>query len=242
MTVKSVIRKSLARFIPSFDPESYVQRFANKSDAEIFKEIYRKNIWGGRLTRGAYSGSGSRNRRVVDPYVSALRGFLLKVGRPSVVDLGCGDFHVGKQFLDYSKSYVACDIVDFVIEENRRRYPGVDFIVVDATKDKLPSGEVILIRQVFQHLSNEQISKILPKLAEFKYAVVTEHIPAFREFLPNLDKRTGPDHRVSMGSGIELTSPPFNLKATSLSVLCEVVEFGGIIRTTVYTQPTCFLQ
>ena len=237
MIFKSAIRKSLARIIPSFDPESYKHRLANKSDAEIFGEIHRKKIWGGRLSRGAYSGSGSRNKTVVDPYVRALRGFLLEVGHPSVVDLGCGDFHVGHQLVDYAKSYVACDIVDFVIEQNRRRYPSVNFVVVDATKDHLPNGEVILIRQVFQHLSNAQIVKVLPKLASFKHAVVTEHIPAFQDFVPNLDKRTGPDHRVSMGSGVELTSAPFNLTAASSSVLCEVIEFGGIIRTTLYEQP-----
>ena len=234
---KAAVRRSSAFAFPSFDPGAYRLRFADKSDSEIFSEIYRKKIWGGRLSRGAYSGSGSRDKAIVTPYVTALRAFLLQIGRPSILDLGCGDFHVGHQLIDCTRSFAACDIVDFVIEQNQRRYPNVKFFVVDAARDELPAGDVVLIRQVFQHLGNAQIMKVLPKLAAFKYAIVTEHVPGFEGFVPNLDKRSGPDHRVSIGSGIELTQAPFNLTAASIRVLCEVSEFGGIIRTTAYERP-----
>jgi SAM-dependent methyltransferase len=234
MTLKSTIRRSLAHFFPSFDPENYKRRLVGKPDAEIFSEIYRKKLWGGRLLLGSHSGSGSRNPTVIVPYVRAVRNFLIELERPSVLDLGCGDFYVGCQLVDYASAFIACDIVDFVIEQNRRRYPSMDFKVIDAAEDNLPKADIILIRQVFQHLSNAQILKIIPKLAAYRYAVITEHLPGYSEFAPNLDKLTGPDHRVNFGSGVILTEPPFNLKAESSKVLCEVREFGGVIRTTAY--------
>jgi hypothetical protein len=57
-------------------------------------------------------------------------------------------------------------------------------------------------------------------------------MPAFEH---NLDKKVGPEIRTGSGSGIVLTSPPFNLKAQSERELCNAVEYGGIIRTTLYT-------
>lgn len=238
MTIRSAARKVLARFFPSLNADGYATQFTDKTPAEIFSTIYRKKLWGGRFWFGAHSGSGSRNRAVVDPYVSAVRELLLNLERPSVVDLGCGDFHVGNQLVDFSRQFIACDVVDFVIEQNRRKFPLVDFRVVDAISDDLPQGDVVLVRQVLQHLSNEQVSKILPKLCGYSYAIITEHIPGFVGFVPNLDKNAGADHRVNFGSGLVLTEPPFNLMAKSSRILCEVLEYGGIIRTTLFEQPS----
>jgi hypothetical protein len=233
MDVKSTVRKTLARLLPSLDADVYKANLVGKPVGEIFATIYRKKLWGGRLSFGAYSGSGSRNKAVVSPYVSAVRKFLMSLDRPSVVDLGCGDFHVGSQLVDCASDFIGCDVVDFIVERNRRRFPSVEFRIVNAIDDNLPEGEVVLVRQVLQHLSNAQVAKILPKLSQYKYAVITEHVPGFAGFVPNLDKETGPDNRLSFGSGIVLTEPPFNLKRKRDDVVCEVWD-GGIIRTIVF--------
>ena len=234
MTVKSVVRKTFARLLPSLDSDVYKADLVGKPVGEIFATIYRKKLWGGRLSFGAHSGNGSRNKAIVSPYISAVRKFLMSLDRPSVVDLGCGDFHVGSQLVDCAGDFIGCDVVDFIVEQNRRRFPSVEFRVVNAIDDNLPEGEVVLVRQVLQHLSNAQVAKILPKLSQYKYAVITEHVPGFAGFVPNLDMETGPDQRGSFGSGIVLTEPPFNLKSKRDDVLCEVQEFGGIIRTIVF--------
>jgi hypothetical protein len=235
--IREAVRKTLVGMFPSLDPENYAAEFAGKTPAEIFSTIYRKKLWGGRLSLGACSGSGSRDSSVVVPYIEAVSGLLRDLGRPAVVDVGCGDFHVGSQLVRWSRRYAACDVVDFVIAQNRRKYPHVDFHVLDAVSDDLPSGDVVLVRQVLQHLSNQQVSKILPKLCLYQYAIVTEHIPGSADFIPNLDKETGADHRVNFGSGLVLTEPPFNLRAERVQVLCEVREFGGLIRTTLFERP-----
>jgi SAM-dependent methyltransferase len=238
MTIKSTIREALTRFFPTLSRGNHRAPFVEKSAAEIFATIYRKGLWGGRLSLGFHSGSGSRDKAIVAPYISAVREFLLRVGRPSVVDLGCGDFRVGSQLVDYSGRFIGCDIVDFVIERNRGRFPSVEFQIVNAIDDELPKGDVVLIRQVLQHLSNEQVRRILPKLSQYKYAIITEHIPGLADFTPNVDKETGADHRVAYGSGIVLTEPPFNLKAKNSYILCEAGEFGGIVRTILFEEPS----
>jgi hypothetical protein len=234
MTIKSAVTKTLARLLPSLDSDVCKANLVGKPVGEIFATIYRKKLWGGRLSFGAHSGNGSRNKAVVSPYVSLVRNFLMSLDRPSVVDLGCGDFHVGSQLVDCAGDFIGCDVVDFIVEQNRRRFPSVEFKVVNAIDDNLPEGEVVLVRQVLQHLSNAQVAKIVPKLSQYKYAVITEHVPGFAGFVPNLDMQTGPDQRASFGSGVVLTEPPFNLKSKRDDVLCEVREFGGIIRTIVF--------
>ncbi|CCE01285.1 conserved hypothetical protein [Bradyrhizobium sp. STM 3809] len=151
--------------------------------------------------------------------------------------MGCGDFYVGSQLVACAGRYVGCDVVDFVIAQNKRKHPNIEFVVCDAVTDDLPPGDVVLVRQVLQHLNNRQVAQIVPKLCNYSYAIITEHIPGFSGFIPNLDKAAGPDHRVNFGSGLVLTEPPFNLKADNVRILCEVNEFGGIIQTTLYDKP-----
>jgi hypothetical protein len=98
----------------------------------------------------------------------------------------------------------------------------IDFRCVDIVKDELPKGEVVIIRQVLQHLSNADIALVLPKLAAFKYLIITEHIPV-GNFVPNLDKPSGLGIRMHNGlkkdSGVVITEPPFNFKAANVQTL-----------------------
>jgi SAM-dependent methyltransferase len=201
---------------------------------EVFETIYRDKIWGGRrrFWKRFHSGSGSVGREVIEPYVAAASHVVR--GR-DVVDIGCGDFSVGRRICGFARRYIACDIVRPLIDYNTRRFkrlPGVEFRVVDAAADPLPDGEIVLLRQVLQHLDNCSISKILPKLQRYSAAIVTEHVPA-NEFKPNVDMPVGPGNRTLIGSGVVLTAPPFDLRART-RVLCEVPRHGDLIRTYLY--------
>lgn len=213
-------------------------QFADKSPSEVFTDVYQKRLWGaGRDERDFCSGDGSRNDAIVGPYVAAVRRFLSEIrSRPDVVDLGCGDFHVGKQLRDVCGGYIACDIVSDLIARNQRVFGslGVEFRTVDLTGDELPGGEIALLRQVLQHLSNAQIARILPKLYRYRWLVLTEHLPEKLSFRANRDKPAGPGVRVRHGSGIVLTAPPFNFKTYGQAVLCSVPAGTGVIQTIAY--------
>jgi hypothetical protein len=96
----------------------------------------------------------------------------------------------------------------------------------------------VLVRQVLQHLSNDQILKVLPKLKQsYKWLVLTEHLPLSEKFVPNVDKPPGPDIRLSLvegGSGVVVTSAPFDLGVLEERPLCSVESEGGRIVTVAY--------
>jgi hypothetical protein len=215
------------------------KKFTGLSVNEAFTAIYTDGLWGGSGEPGDFcSGNGSRQPVIISAYVTAVQVFLKSFDtKPNVVDLGCGDFHLGSRIRAYCGRYIACDIVEPLIERNKVKFRGleVDFRLVDMTKDELPDGDVVFIRQVFQHLSNDLISATMPKLSRsYKYLVLTEHVPSLPSFIPNLDKVTGPDTRLTNASGVVLTSPPFNLEVRRAEVLCEAFDSDGAIRTHLY--------
>jgi SAM-dependent methyltransferase len=238
---KSITPEPLLRQIRPYLLQRWDAKFERQPAVDVFAAVYREGKWGGNPDQDFYSGGGSHKEYLVIPYIDAVRGFLRTLtSRPSVVDLGCGDFNVGSQLRPSCGRYVACDVVPDLIRRNRTKFSGlqVDFRCIDIIEDDLPDGEVVFLRQVLQHLSNAQIVKIVQKLYSHKFLVLTEHIPAKSGFPPNLDKSNGHCIRLSQGSGIVLTEPPFDLNIRSEAVLCSVPETNegraGVVRTTLY--------
>ena len=206
-----------------------------KSTKEVFTEIYHSNFWGG---QGFHSGHGSHQPRYVEPYVAAVRQFLDGLPtRPSVVDLGCGDFNVGRQLHPSASRYVGCDVVDELVASHSATYRdgNLSFAALNLCTDPLPEGDVATLRQVLQHMSNDDISAVLAKARQYPYLIVTEYIPK-GTFEPNLDQPSGLFSRMARGirSGIVLTAPPFNLRPLSERVLAEVEDQDAVLRTIVY--------
>lgn len=207
---------------------------------ELFSRIYREGLWGRSADpdRPFYSGSGSDDRTITSAYVDAVSAFVRSLPRPpSALDLGCGDFHVGRRIRPLCGTYVACDVVPELIEFNRHRYADldVDFRVLDLSEDPLPPADLVFARQVLQHLSNARIRRFVRGLpGRFTYLVLTEHLPSSPSFPHNIDQPSSHLPRLRRNSGVVLTSPPFELQAIEARTLCEVREGPGIIRTTLY--------
>ena len=205
------------------------QELVGKPTAEIFSEIYRRQLWGRPTSdRKFSSGHGSSMELHVGPYVAAVGEFLASFpARPSVVDLGCGDFNVGSKIRQYFGNYIACDVAHAVLNENRIRYSGMDveFRQLDMINEPLPDGEVCIIRQVLQHLSNADILRVVQKLYKYQVLIITEPVPRFK-FLPNLDQPTGVSSRLARGipSGVVLTEPPFSLRVAASKELCATLD------------------
>jgi hypothetical protein len=225
--------------VDSYIAKRNLKQFKNLPVKQQFTRIYAEQIWGRSPNNKEpfYSGPGSHKPEVVNTYVSAVQAFLPNIGaRPSAVDLGCGDFAVGARLRHLCSTYVACDIVEPVIEFNRSRYAQlhVDFRTLDLTQDELPDADVAFLRQVLQHLSNDQIARALERITpKFRYLILTEHLPWTSGFEPNWDQKPGPDIRVPF-SGVVVTAPPFNLVPKDAVELCAVPEGGGKIVTMAY--------
>jgi hypothetical protein len=203
--------------------------------AELFGLIYRHKHWGG-ADDDFYSGSASHTPRMIEPFVAAVRTRLAAFATPpTVVDLGCGDFAAGRRFLDVAGHLHACDVVPELIARNRRLFaaPNLTFHLLDAIADPLPRGDIVIVKQVLQHLGNDQIAAIVRKLSQYPLWIVTEHVPA-APFAPNRDMPASGLTRLALNSGIVLTEKPFRIRPKSTEMLCEVVEDGNPIRTIAY--------
>lgn len=184
----------------------------------VFSRIYRDKRWGSDGASEFYSGPGS-DERYTDEYVNVIRRFVLEHHVTSIVDLGCGDFRVGRKIADIDGvSITGVDVVDELIAHNNAHYasPRVTFVSRNIVTDALPDGELCLIRQVMQHLSNRDIASILAKCRKYKHLIVTEHLPVELSARPNMDKTPGSGIRFFSGSGVYLDLPPFNARVIEL--------------------------
>jgi SAM-dependent methyltransferase len=180
-----------------------------KSREQVFSEIYATNQWGGKP--GSYeSGSGSRPD-VTAPYVSAVQDLIQRERVRSIVDLGCGDFEVGRRLLSPELSYIGCDIVPSLIAHNNAKFATerVEFRTLDIVADPLPQGEMCIIRQVFQHLSNRDIATVLSKARQYPLLVVTDEQVMGDTSDVNVDIIPFHGTRRLFGRGLKLESEPF---------------------------------
>jgi hypothetical protein len=246
----SLLRSAVRRILPSDIVAAYdgyrraklSRRNQRLTTEEVFTDIYLNSRWGGQP--GAFcSGDGSHEMAIVSPYVAKITAELDRIGARSMtaIDLGCGDYSVGRQLSPSCGRYIGVDIVKALIAHNQAAFSGlnVSFRHANIIEDALPDGDICFVRQVLQHLSNDQIAAVVPKLNKFRWCFVTEHHPSPGRLLrPNDDKPHGDTIRISRGSGVFLDEPPFNIPAARYRLLLEVPgilridgEDGGMIRT-----------
>lgn len=206
----------------------------------VMQQIYELHLWGGKEV-DFYSGEGSHNPAISKPYIDAVIDFLNAHNNSLVVcDLGCGDFNIGKHLVEHSKKYIAVDIVDELIERNKALFKAdnLAFYSLDIAKNELPKADCVIVRQTLQHLSNTEILSIVNKLSNYKYIILTEHLP-LDTFTPNKNKISGQGIRINQNSGVNLLEKPFYLSVVKEDVLNEIIleNNKGLIKTILYT---CF--
>lgn len=203
---------------------------------DAMAQVYERNLWGGE-NHDFYSGFGAHDPELVQPYIEVIRSFLNSFEELiDVCDLGCGDFNVGKEISKYAQKYIAVDIVEDLIHRNRKKFndDNVDFHCLDIAEDDLPIGECAILRHVLQHLSNDEVQQILNKLDQFKYVIITEHLPE-GDFIPNLDIISGQGTRLKKNSGLDILAPPFKTKMKERSSLLTLKDRNGLMITTLYS-------
>jgi len=202
------------------------------------KQIYDQSLWGGKEF-DFYSGIGSHDPMMVNIYVKTVTDFLKSHDhKMTICDIGCGDFNIGQHIFKYSKKYFAIDIVEELIERNKIKFKtkNLEFLCLDIANDVLPKADVIIIRQVLQHLSNNEIQQILNRLKTCKYIILTEHLPV-GDFIPNTNKIASQGIRLKQQSGVDILSAPFNFQVKKEDVLNEIIlkNGSGKIKTSLFT-------
>lgn len=210
---------------PTFEPRTY--------NSTIFTEIYKRKFWG-QGEKPFYSGTGSYNP-LLKGYIDAVENFIISHDINSIVEIGCGDFNVTSKILkrldtrNYPYHYLGYDVVKPLIKYNCDVYgkDHVKFTCKDSCTGILKKGDLLLIRQVLQHLRNKSIQQIVKKFKDYRFIIVTEHQPSEENLtIPNLDKNTDADIRMGRGSGVYLEKEPFNCEILSLMYMMPEYSHG----------------
>lgn len=169
--------------------------------AQLFTEFFRRNKWNGRQSLSG-TGSDADQTRVI---VQELPLLLRRLGVRSVLDIPCGDFEWMKRVDLAGIEYIGADIVAPLIDANRRRHArdGVEFRVLDLTRDRLPAADLVLCRDCLVHLSFAQAQQALANISASgaRYLLTTTFTGRFE----NADIPTG------KWRALNLQRPPFNL-------------------------------
>lgn len=123
-----------------------------------FSKIYDKNIWGG-------SGSGSHLSADNKIYLRSIEELVLHNKINTILDVGCGDWEIMKH-LNFDGKYLGVDIVKSVIDKNKDKYETDNKKfkhqnVLDGIEEEY---DLIIIKDVIQHLDDETILKVMENL------------------------------------------------------------------------------
>jgi SAM-dependent methyltransferase len=193
-------------------PDAAGARLAANARRDAFVQIMREGRWGPQT-----SGGGSTVE-----YTRATRGILQQVirdyGITSMLDAGCGDLGWLPVFLESAPPgfrYIGVDIVPDLVEQHQRAHPQHEFIAADLVVDAVPRCDLIVCRDVVQHLPIADARRVLANFSRSgaRYLLTTTHLRSY-------GWRNGRDRRVGRCQDRNLLLKPFSL-ADPLAIYSE---------------------
>ena len=136
--------------------------------ARVFARLYEDGEWG-----KEHPGSTLEASR---PYRAFVEQLIVEHDIRSVLDAGCGMAGYPHAIDWKGARYVGLDVVPAVVEANRARFPGVEYVEGDARRLDALNGfvpkagfDLLLVKDVLQHWSLESVRAFLaqPALASF---------------------------------------------------------------------------
>jgi SAM-dependent methyltransferase len=197
-----------------------------KSSMEAkFSDIYQHRGW----YKG--SGSGSLPENTV-AYRNLLSNLIIQDDIKTVVDLGCGDWQFSKLLNWGTVKYTGVDVVPSVIEKNSKLYGdknNVTFVLSDIFDFEIPPGtDLVIIKDVLQHWSNEHIQSFLRSSNNWRYMLATNTIESYDITDPDNPVLLAEEinHDINLGDvrPIDLALPPFSQKAV------EILRYASVKR------------
>jgi SAM-dependent methyltransferase len=121
-----------------------------KSMNEFFEKVYKEKIFVNNYKEPvSLSGPGSFPENVIN-YLSFLKKFIIDNNIKSVIDFGCGDFQLYKNFSWDNINYIGFDASETAINIAKKNQK--ENIKFEHIKDiELPKADLLLIKDVFGH-------------------------------------------------------------------------------------------
>ena len=180
----------------------------------IFYFIYKSNHWRDYqkpLENESISGLGS-DFKITKNLINELDIFIKKNSIKSILDVGCGDFNWIKYLIKNNRNleYLGLEIVNKIVEKNNEIYSNskINFICIDVLTKNLPKNyDLLIIRDFFIHIKNEDISSMLKKIkfSNCKFFAINN----FPNVKKNVDVNGYGHHRM-----VNIEIKPFDLNNT----------------------------
>ena len=171
---------------------------------ETFNRIYAEGTWGRDASGKGTSGTGS-TLAITREYRAYVEDFMKTHAVKSVVDAGCGDWNFSSAVDWGDASYLGVDIATDVIAAVRSKHERgkIRFQVGDITDD-LPAADLLISKDVLQHLSNALVQKFIRnnlRKGKYKWVILT-------------NDRGSENQDVASGGfrAIDLSAPPFEVR------------------------------
>ena len=185
----------------------------DKIKKKIFTSIYKSNHWSHDhkfLLPKFVSVSGPGSNINTEQFFSLVKNFSKIINDyniKSLLDMPCGDFlWIHKIIKERNIDYLGIDIVEELIEKNKIKYKNKNFNfenhnIINFSTNK--EFDLILIRDLFIHIKNFDISKIIQNVKRMNFRYVA---------LNSYDNKINKDVIVGQHRKINLLIEPFNLK------------------------------
>ncbi|CAN2171668.1 hypothetical protein MCEMRE195_00071 [Candidatus Nanopelagicaceae bacterium] len=193
---------------------------------EIFGKIYSEHVWGDGTKDSPLSGGGSLAVNAQD-YVDFVRKFIENNQVESVVDFGHGDWQMWKNYTFENVTYFGLDVAN-KLSENIQQIYGNDkrsFQQIEPRPKNFPKGDLLITKDVLQHIPNKDVEFFLNKMTTFKYVIICNDIIAPRFSFYELRNMVALKHRISLLKQLKI---PKLQKRPMNNVEIAVGEFRGI--------------
>jgi SAM-dependent methyltransferase len=189
------------------------------NNKQIFNEIYQTSYWGYK------SGEGSIPANAI-PWINTVNKFIAKDDVHSVLDLGCGDWRLGSSYNLLNKKYLGVDASQIIIDEiSHYANDSISFICEDMVTMDINNHDLIIIKDVFQHLPNNEIQEIMNKVFQkCKYALICN------DFSNNANRNIG----TGGWRELDLNSEPFNYNLEQVSDWHVNLVRGGSVNKMIF--------
>lgn len=181
--------------------------FCTPATEGIFTQIYENGGWGRDQEGRGTSGEGSLIENAGE-YVAFINKFISRHGIKTIVDIGCGDWQVMRHVNLTGVEYYGMDVVKRVIDQNREKFGSshIHFLFGDCIHDELPHADLLLAKDIFIHLPNESVFRVIEKFRNFKHILITTDVEAGSFTTHNSDIQLGE------WRAMDPAAPPFRLE------------------------------
>ena len=202
-------------WLRKFYTSTIYQKLVTNNDEikkQVFTSIYKSNHWvqdDHILPKNSISVSGHGSNINTNQFFNLQKIFtkiIVDKEIRSILDMPCGDFLWFHEIIkDKNINYVGIDIVTELIEANRKKYKNKNFSFVNddiVNFDTNRKFDLILIRDLFIHIQNSDIKKIIQNIdkTDFRYIALNSY-----------NNKVNDDVIVGKHRKVNLLIEPFNL-------------------------------